>query len=40
MLVEMEQVRLWIFALINCCHTLIMESREKEMGGETHLITL
>lgn len=33
MLVETEQVRLWIFALMDWCYALITESRGKEMGG-------
>lgn len=46
MLVETEQVRLWIFALMDWCYALITESRGKEMGGvgggerERDLITL
>lgn len=40
MLVEMEQVRLWILALIDCCHTWITESGGKETGAEGDSVRL
>lgn len=33
MLLEMEQVRLWIFVLTGCYHTLITKLKEKQKGG-------